>query len=63
MKLKELKSILYSPRGGVQFAVVYDSSTNTDIETGCSIEYAVRQHGEKEIVRIEAFENQLIISV
>ena len=41
MKLKELKSILRSNRGSVQFAIVYDSKTNTDIENGCSIDYAV----------------------
>lgn len=63
MKLKELKSILYSNRGNVQFAIIYDSKTNEDIENGCSIDYAVERHGEKEVVRIEAFENQLLITV
>ena len=59
MKLKELKSVLCSNRGSVQFAIVYDSKTNTDIENGCSIDYAVQTHGDKEVIRIEAFENQL----
>ena len=63
MKLKELKSILYSSRGSVQFAIVYDSKTNTDIENGCSIDYAVEKHGDKEVKHIEAFENQLLITV
>lgn len=63
MKLKELKSILRSNRGTVQSAIVYDSKTNTDIENGCSIDYAVEQHGDKEVIRIEAFENQLLITV
>jgi hypothetical protein len=63
MKLKELRSVLYSNRGSVQFAIVYDSKTNTDIENGCSIDYAVETHGDKEVIRIEAFENQLLITV
>ena len=63
MKLKALKSILYSTRGCVQFAIVYDSEKNTDIENGCSIEYAVKKHGEKEVMHIEAVENQLVITI
>lgn len=62
MKLKDLKQILYSNRGSIQFAVMYDSKTNTDIERG-TIDNIVANHGEKEVVRIEAFENQLIITV
>lgn len=63
MKLKELRTVLYSNRAGVQFAIVYDSKTNTDIESGCSIDYAVKKHGDKEVIHIEAFENQLLITV
>lgn len=63
MKLKDLKSVLYSNRGNIQFAIVYDSRTNADIESGCSIDYAVEQHGEKELIRIEAFENKIILVV
>lgn len=63
MKLKELKSVFRSNRGSVQFAIVYDSKTNADIENGCSIDYAVEKHGDKEVIRIEAFENQLLITV
>lgn len=63
MKLKELKSILYSSRGSVQFAIVYDSETNTDLVNGCSIDYAVQTFGDKEVKHIEAFENQLLITI
>ena len=63
MKLIELKSVLYSNRGSVQFAIVFDSKTGTDIENGCTIDYAVQTHGDKEVIRIEAFENQLLITV
>lgn len=63
MKLCDLKTILYSSRGSVQFAIVYDIATNADIEAGCSIEYAVEHYGDKEVKHIEAFGNQLIITV
>lgn len=62
MKLNELKSILYSNRGSVQLAILYDSKTNTDIASGI-IDYIVANFGEKEVIRIEAFENKLIITV
>lgn len=63
MKLTELKSILYSSRGSVQFAILYDAKTNTDIENGCSIDCIVKNYGNKEVKQIEAFENQLIITI
>lgn len=63
MKLKDLKSVLYSSRGSVQFAILYDSKTNADIENGCSIDFAVENHGDKDVIRIEAFENKLLITV
>lgn len=62
MKLNELKGILKSNRGCTQFAILYDSRTNADIATG-TIDNIVANYGEKEVVRIEAFENQLIITV
>lgn len=62
MTLNDLKTILKSNRGGFQFAILYDSKANADIDTG-SIEYIIEQHGEKEVIRIEAFENQLLITV
>lgn len=63
MKLKDLKSVLYSTRGYIQFAIVYDRVNNTDLENGCSIEYAVKKYGDRTVYHIEAFENQLIITV
>lgn len=38
MRLKDLKSVLRSRRGFIQFAIIYDSETNNDIESSCSIE-------------------------
>lgn len=62
MKLNELKTILRSARGSIQFAILYDSKTNTDVANG-SVEYIVENYGEKKVVRIEAFESQLLITV
>lgn len=61
MKLKDLKSVLRSPVGDIQFSVVYDSKTNTDIESGCSIEFVVEKYGDREVTRIKAFEHMLVI--
>ena len=62
MRLKELKTLLYSNRGYTQYAIIYDSSTNTDVATG-AVDYLVGEYGEKEVKHIEAFENQLIITI
>lgn len=62
MKLNELKSVLRSNRGSIQFAILYDSKKNVDIENG-TIDYIVENYGEKEVQRIEAFESQLLITV
>lgn len=63
MKLKVLQSVLYSTRDSIQFAIVYDSKSNIDIENGCSVECAIQQHGDKEVKHIQAFENQLVITI
>ena len=63
MSIKDLQSVLYSNRGHVQFAILYDSETNADIEQGCSIDHIVEHHGDRELKRIEAFENQLLLTV
>lgn len=62
MTLKQLKTILYSSRGSIQFAIIYDSKTNADIATG-SIDYIVENYGDKEVKHIEASENQLLITI
>lgn len=63
MTLKDMKSVLYSSRGNVQFAIVYDSEKNIDIENGCSIDYAVEKYGDLNVKRIEAYENQLLLTI
>lgn len=63
MQIKDLKSILYSTTGNVQFAVVYDSKTFTDIIDGCSIDYAVKEYGDYELKRIQADGNKLVLTI
>lgn len=59
MKLKELKPVIFSRTGNIQKCIVYDSYTNTDIEYGCSVEYAYKLYGEREINRVNAvYENE-----
>lgn len=63
MKLEDLKPILFSRRGSVQFAIIYDEQTCHDIVSGCSIEYAVKEYGARIVQHIEAFGDQLLITV
>lgn len=61
MKLKELRSILYSSRGGVQMAVLYNRTHNKDIDSG-SVEYIAGHYPEIEVDQISAFEDYIIIT-
>ena len=55
MRLKDLKPILYSTVGAIQWAIVYDYERNEDIEHGCSIEYAITHYEEYEVKRITSY--------
>lgn len=60
MKLKDLKPILHSKTGAIQWAIVYDYDKHEDLEYGCSVEYAMIHYGECEVKRISScynFEN------
>ena len=63
MKLKELKSVLYSHMGNIQWAIVWDTKTAQDIANGCSVDYAVAHYGECELVQIQAYENSLVLNI
>ena len=63
MTINDLKSILYSTTGSIQFAILWDSKTNNDLENGCSIDYVVKNYADYEIKHIEAFENQLLLTI
>lgn len=62
LTLNDLRGILYSNRGNVQFAIIWDSKTGRDIENGCTIEYAIKNYGKRVVTRIEASENNLVIT-
>ena len=63
MKLHELSSIIYSKTGDIQFVIIYDYETNTDLETNCSFEYAREHYGDREVKRISAYKDDLVITV
>lgn len=52
MKLKDLKSVLYSQRGDIQSVIIYNYNLNKDVEIGCSIEYAIANYGDCIVKRI-----------
>lgn len=54
MKLSELRPVLYSTTGNVLFCIIYDCNTNSDIEYGCSIEYAYKHYGNRAVKSITA---------
>lgn len=63
MKIKDLKSIIYSKTGDIQFVIIYDYETHTEIANGCSMEYAVCHYGDKKVKRITAYEDNIVITI
>ena len=63
MKIKDLNKIIYSKTGDIQFCIIYDFETNKDIANGCSMEYAVCHYGDKEVKRVSAYEDNIVITV
>lgn len=58
MKLKDLKPILRSVTGNLQWAIVWDQTKKRTLDSGCSIEYAVNEYGEYRIDRITSSYDQ-----
>ena len=54
MKLKDLAPVAYSLTGDIQSCVVYDFNENIDLETDCSIEYAIKHYGDRDLHRISS---------
>ena len=52
MKLKDLSHVAYSLNGDIQSCIVYDFNENIYLETGCSIEYAIKHYGGRDLNRI-----------
>jgi len=51
MKLSELESVLYSVRGDITFAIVWDAQKCCDIEE-CPVDYAIYAYGDWTVKRI-----------
>lgn len=60
MKLKELKNIIYSSRGNIINAVLYDTKTDMDVENA-TIDYIIENHENDIIKRITIENNTLIL--
>ena len=52
MKLEDLKDILWSQTGQIQWCIIYDWEHNTDIVPRCSVEHAVAHYGDVTVRRI-----------
>ena len=63
MKLKELKDILNSHIGNVQFATVWDVDNCTIISDECSTNAAIHMYGEANVIHIGAFDHKLVIEI
>jgi len=58
MKLKDLKPILRSVTGNLQWAIVWGQTSQKALEEGCSIDYAVKEYGEYKVDRITSTYDQ-----
>ena len=64
MKMIELSKVIRSlGMGSVVWAIVYDSETNQDLLNGCSVEYAYKEFGEREVKRVYAYEDKIVFEI
>lgn len=63
MKLKDLKGIIRSSRDGVEMVTIYSEKTFDDINSSCSIEYAIEEYGNYEVKRVTHESNALAIGI
>lgn len=63
MRLEELKSVLYSIIDEVQWVIVYSGTERKDIINACSAEYAIKNYGEKELLRIQAYNDKIVLII
>lgn len=63
MKVNELKSVLYSRAGDMQSVIIYSITEHKDIRNGCSAEYAIKNYGDKELLRIQADNNNVVLII
>ena len=63
MKLNELESVLFSSMDNIQSVIIYSRTEHKEIENGCSAEYAIKNYGEKELLRIQATNNNIVLII
>ena len=63
MKVNELKSVLFSRVGDIQSVIIYSRTERKEIKNGCSAEYAIKNYGEKELLRIQAANNSIVLII
>lgn len=63
MRLGELKSVLYSSIGDIQSVIIYSRTEHKEIKNGCSAEYAIKNYGEKELLQIQAANNDIVLII
>ena len=63
MKLADLKTVIRSVIGDVQFVSIYDYETNTVLTDSCSAEYAYCEYGDREVYRITAQGYHIVIEL
>lgn len=63
MKVNELKGVLFSRVGDIQSVIIYSITEHKDIRNGCSAEYAIKNYGEKELLRIQAYNDKIVLII
>lgn len=62
IKLSSLRDVLYSTRGYVQMAVIYDDVNDEDIDEG-TVEGIIDAYGDYPIKHIEAWKDTLVFTI
>lgn len=63
MLLSQLKPILCSYHGSIQFAVLYEMVSNTTLVDGATVDYIVENYPDVVVKRIQAYDDKLIITI
>lgn len=64
MKIKQLKKLIFSNRNNVQNVIIYNQSIDIDIASGNASDILNNEeYQEYEVQRIEAINNDIIITI
>ncbi len=63
MKVNDLKDVLFSSIGDIQSVIIYSKTEHKEIEYGCSAEYAINNYSDKELLRIQAANNYVVLII